>query len=271
MLASDDAGVTYNLSADSTSEDIGADILSGIGKHIVWDFGAEHPQIYNDQIQVKIIANDNFDEPETGTVTDIDGNVYKTVKIGDQWWMAENLKVTRYSNGEAIPNVTDNSEWSNLSTGAYCAYENADSNISIYGLLYNWYAVLDARNIAPAGWHIPTDEEWKELEMHLGMSQSEADDTFWRGTDEGSKLKSESGWYNNGNSTNLSGFSALPGGYRNYSSGSFSFLSNDGLWWSSTEFYSYYVWSRDLHYNHSDVHRGGNDVRSGFSVRCVRD
>lgn len=126
---------------------------------------------------------------EPMTVTDIDGNVYKTVTIGNQAWMAENLKVMRYRNGDAIPNVTGGTDWSNLSTGAYCSYDNDDNNIDTYGLLYNWYAVDDSRNLAPEGWHVPTDEEWKELEMYLGMSQSEADDTGYRGTDEGGKLK----------------------------------------------------------------------------------
>lgn len=93
----------------------------------------------------------------TGTVTDVDGNVYNTIQIGNQWWMAENLKVTHYRNGEAIPNVTSDSEWSNLTTGAYCSYDNNNSFIETYGLLYNWYAVDDARDLAPEGWHIPTD------------------------------------------------------------------------------------------------------------------
>lgn len=118
--------------------------------------------------------------PETSTLTDIDGNIYQTVKIVDQWWMAENLKVTHYRNGDPIPNVTNNSDWGNLSTGTYCAYNNDNVNISTYGLLYNWYAVADSRELAPTGWHVPTDEEWKQLEMSLGMSDSEANDRGWR-------------------------------------------------------------------------------------------
>ncbi|MEJ2629601.1 MAG: fibrobacter succinogenes major paralogous domain-containing protein, partial [bacterium] len=110
---------------------------------------------------------------KTGTVTDIDGNTYQTVKIGDQWWMAENLKVTHYRNNDEIPNVTYWGDWHDLSTGAYCDYNNNEGNVSTCGHLYNWYAVNDSRNIAPEGWHVPTDEEWKELEMYLGMSRSE--------------------------------------------------------------------------------------------------
>jgi hypothetical protein len=149
MLVSDDADSSWNFSCDNITGDFGRNILSGSGKHIVWDFGSEHPETYGDQYRVKIIADDG--KFETGTVTDIDGNVYQTVKMGDQWWMAENLKVTHYRSGEAIPNVTDGGEWSNLSNGAYCSYDNADSNIATYGLLYNWFAVADSQNIAPAG------------------------------------------------------------------------------------------------------------------------
>ena len=207
-------------------------------------------------------------------LTDIDGNVYKTVKIGDQWWMAENLEVTHYRNGDAIPNVTYNTEWSNLTTGAYCEYDNNVSNVETYGRLYNGYAVTDSRNIAPAGWHMPTDYEWKQLEMYLGMSQSEADDIGWRGTDEGGKLK-ESGtehWVSpNTGATNESGFFALPGGYRsNY--GTYSPLGTYAHFWSATVHGSSSAWYRGLDYSSSSgVGRGNSGKQGGFSVRCVRD
>ena len=108
--------------------------------------------------------------------TDTSGVSYPTIKIGNQDWMAENLKVTRYRNGDEISHVTDNISWNNLSASAYCNYDHDVGNASNYGVLYNWYAVNDSRNIAPIGWHVPTDEEWKTLEMYLGMSQSQADD-----------------------------------------------------------------------------------------------
>ncbi len=209
-----------------------------------------------------------------GTVTDIDGNVYQAVKIGDQWWMAENLKVTHYRNGDAIAHVTDNTEWTNLSSGAWCVYDNNDGNTDTYGLLYNWYAVDDSRNIAPEGWHVPTDEEWKELEMYLGMSQSEADDTGWRGTDEGGKLKATGTEYWNSpneGATNESGFSALPGGCRYFYSGYFYFMGFYGYWWSSTEASSTSAWNRGLYCGYSDVCRSYDYKRYGFSVRCLRD
>ncbi len=207
----------------------------------------------------------------TGTVTDYDGNVYQTVKIGNQWWMAENLKVTHYRNGNAIPNVTE--AWASLSTGAYCDYDNDVNNVATYGRLYNWYAVADSRNIAPAGWHVPTDEEWKQLEMYLGMSQAEADATGWRGTDEGGKLK-ESGtthWFSpNTGATNESGFTALPGGYRD-PGGSFASMVYTAYFWSSTEFDSGGARNRSTGYSSSQVNRNYDFKRCGFSVRCVRD
>ena len=106
--------------------------------------------------------------PTYGTVTDIDGNVYKTVKIGNQIWMAENLKTTRYANGDIIPNITDGKEWNNLKTGAWCFFKNETKYNSIYGKLYNWYAVADSRNICPKGWHVPTDNEFRILINKFG-------------------------------------------------------------------------------------------------------
>ena len=213
---------------------------------------------------------------QEGTVTDIDGNVYRTVKIGAQVWMAENLVVTRYRNGGAIPNVTSNSEWTGLSTGAYSVYGNDPANADIYGNLYNWYAVDDSRNIAPEGWHVPTDAEWKELEMHLGMSQSEADQTSWRGTNKGSKLAGNADLWNDGAFENnaafgSSGFKALPGGYRNYYGGNYYHLGSHGYFWSSSEYYNNGAWARVLNYNYSGVYRYSNYKEGGRSIRCVRD
>jgi uncharacterized protein (TIGR02145 family) len=208
-----------------------------------------------------------------GKVMDIDGNWYQTIKIGDQWWMAENLKVTHYRNGDAIPNVTDSTEWSGLTTGAYCEYNNDINNVAAYGRLYNWYSVNDSRNIAPAGWHVPTDAEWKQLEMYLGMSQAEADAVDWRGNDEGGKLK-EAGtthWNSpNTGATNESGFSGLPGGYRIFNSNYYD-VGNLALFWSSTEYGSYPAWTRYLGYYDSEVGRSYDSKQDGFSVRCVRD
>ena len=205
-------------------------------------------------------------------MTDIDSNLYYTAKIGDQWWMIENLKVTHYRNGDPIPNVTASSEWTSLSTGAYCDYGNSPSNTATYGRLYNRHAIADNRNLAPAGWHVPTDVEWKQLEIYLGMSQAEADADSWRGTDEGGKLK-ESGtthWLSpNTGATNESGFSALPSGYRN-SYGTDLQMSYYSYFWSSTEISSG-AWSRRMYGGSSQITRSIYGNQYGLSVRCVRD
>ncbi|OVE79382.1 hypothetical protein BVY01_02735 [bacterium I07] len=198
----------------------------------------------------------------TSTLTDVDGNVYKTVKIGNQVWMAENLKVTHYRNGDPIAHVTRTSSWQDLSTGAYCNYDNSASNVSTYGCLYNWYAVNDSRKIAPAGWHVPTDAEWQTLVDYLGGSGVA-----------GGKMK-ESGtlhWKSpNTGATNASGFSALPGGYRT-NDGSFYYIGIGAFFWSSTEDDGNYAWNRGLIYTGSEVYRSIYHKHYGFSVRCVRD
>jgi len=211
-----------------------------------------------------------------GSVTDIDGNTYQTVIIGNQWWMAENLKVTRYRNGDKIPIVTDNVTWAGLSTGAYCNYDNDELHIETYGRLYNWYAVDDNRNIAPLGWHVPTDEEWKQLEMYLGMNQSDADNTHWRGTEEGGKLKEDgtTHWLSpNIGATNESGFTALPGGIR----GNFGYFYSIGSYagfWSSTKNSSTTSTYRYLDSDQSKIGRWISNYvynQDGFSIRCVKD
>jgi uncharacterized protein (TIGR02145 family) len=207
-----------------------------------------------------------------GTVTDIDGNVYQTIKIGDQVWMAENLKVTRYRNGDPIPHVTDNSTWGSDSVGAWCNYNNDTNNVSTYGRLYNWYAVADTRNIAPEGWRVPTDEDWKQLETYLGMSQAQTDASSWRGTDEGGRLKDTTTLWSspNAGATNETGFTALPGGYR-FRGGGFYGISYGAGFWSATEESSGNAWTRYLGNDFSQVSRNSLDKYYGYSVRCVRD
>jgi uncharacterized protein (TIGR02145 family) len=211
--------------------------------------------------------------PDCGEVYDIDGNKYQIVTIGTQVWMAENLKVTHYRNGEAIPNVTDSSAWYLLLTGAYCEYVNDTNNSATYGRLYNWYAANDSRNIAPAGWHVPSDAEWKQMEMYLGMSQAQADSISFRGNNEGGKLK-ETGtahWRNtNVGATNESGFTALPGGYRS-SGGDFHMLHDYALFWMTTKYSTYFAWSRGLYYSNSTINRGNSNNQYGFSIRCIKD
>jgi len=211
----------------------------------------------------------------SGVAVDIDGNIYDTITIGNQEWMAENLKVTHYRNGDEIPNITNNSEWGSLSAGAYGVYDNDPANADTYGNLYNWYAVDDARGVCPEGWHVPTDEEWMELEMTLGMSYEEAHSYGYRGTDQGSQLAGNAGLWNNGGLENngefgTSGFMALPGGYRNSSYGTYYYMGIYDSFWSSTAYNSHDAWYRGLYYNHSEVRRQDSSKHYGFSVRCVR-
>lgn len=208
-----------------------------------------------------IIFNPNL---SYGTVTDIDGNVYKTITIGLQTWMAENLRTTKYCDGSAIPEVTDGMIWGNLTTGAYCNYNNTSNSdaIATYGRLYNWYALNDSRKLAPSGWHVATVVEWNTLTDNLGGYEIA-----------GGKLK-ETGtthWYSpNEAATNVSGFTALPGGYRYYD-GTFHYIGNYGFWWSSSEHYTSIAWYRHLDYNDGDFGYNIISEVAGFSVRCVKD
>ena len=229
-------------------------------------------------------ASNTSDYSATVTATtplvDWDGNTYGTVKIGNQVWMAENLKVTHYRYGTPITHESDNTAWENLSTEAYCIYNNNASNeVDTFGALYNWYAVdATLHNLAPEGWHVPTDDEWKQLEMYLGMSQSEADVSgLYRGTNEGSKLAGSADLWDSGNLENnsefgTSGFTALPGGYRYYGSGYYYSMGYAGYFWSATEYGSTTAWNRLLGYDTSAILRNySNDKRYGLSVRLVRD
>jgi len=209
-------------------------------------------------------------EIKTGTVSDIDGNVYQTVKIGNQWWMAENLKVTKYRNGDLIPKVIINTVWDTISIGAYGIYNNNDSIFDIYGGLYNWHAVNDSRNIAPIDWHIPTDEEWKQLELFLGICESDIDTIGYRGTYEGNYLKSETGWDNDGNGVDKYSFSVLPGGARN-AGGDYLNIGIRAYFWSSSQNNSTSAWSRHLDCDSMKIARYYNRKDDGFTIRCVKD
>lgn len=198
-----------------------------------------------------------------GTMTDQDGNTYKTVTIGTQTWMAENLKTTKYRNGDVIPNVPDNTQWRNLTSGAYCNYNNDTAVANIYGRLYNWHAVNDSRTIAPAGWHIPSDDEWRTLTTFLG-GQIGA----------GGKLKETgtSHWKTpNTGATNETGFTALPGGNRTGSDFTFAYIGVFGTWWSATETDPTSAWCREISKNDADIEASFPPKEFGFSIRCVKD
>ena len=196
------------------------------------------------------------------TLTDIDGNVYHSVKIGTQVWMTENLKTTKYRNGDSIILITDKTAWSNTKKGACCIFLNYPDMGSTYGKLYNWFAVMDRRNLAPEGWHIPTDADWNTLTNFLGSV-----------TSAGGRLK-ETGTLHwklpNTGSNNNTKFNALPGGYRNHA-GAFFSLGELGIWWSSTGNDIHTAWSRFMSSENSNLDRVNYGKRYGFSVRCVKD
>ena len=210
------------------------------------------------------------------TATDYDGNVYHIVTIGTQAWTLENLKVKHYNNGDLVPEVQDSDSWINQASGAWCSFDNITNNGAVYGCLYNGYAVTDSRGLAPPGCHIPTDAEWKTLEMYLGMTQATADLTDWRGADEGAKLKETDTihwkWPTGNAATNSSGFTALGGGWRDHFNPvgypSFVNLTNTGQWWTSG-LYNSELWIRNLCVYHTDVYRTHYPKAHGCSVRCI--
>ena len=214
-----------------------------------------------------------------GTVTDIDGNIDNTIKIGNQVWTVENLRVTKYTDGTPIPQIQDNNEWSNSDTGAYCYYGTPVTVINKnYGVLYNWYTINTGK-LTPKGWHIPTYSDWEKLEEYLV-----ANGYCWDGTTDDNKiamsLAGQTGWKyyecdgcvgNDTTNNNSTGYSAFPAGYRD-SDGNYDFNRQYATWWSSTEsasvtsaFYYSINYSRPYPYCHPF------DKNHGLSVRLIRD
>ncbi len=192
--------------------------------------------------------------------TDINYNHYATVNFGNQIWMAENLRTTKYKNGASIPLITSNSIWSGLTSGARSFYNNDSATyLANFGSLYNWYAV-NTGNLCPTGWHVPTDAEWTAMENYLGGSFIA-----------GGKLKASTLWNSpNTGATNASGFTAFPGGFRDYD-GTFYYLGDFGYWWTSSEVTTGYAWNHNLGYNFNYTSISGNMISLGLSIRCVKD
>jgi len=189
-------------------------------------------------------------------------SIAQTVTIGTQVWMTRNLDVSTFRNGDPIPQAKTDEEWEKAGENkepAWCYYENDPANGAKYGKLYNWYAVSDSRGLAPVGYHIPSDAEWEKLVDYLG-GEGKA----------GAKMKSKQGWAKDGNGTNSSGFSGLPGGNRN-GDGSFFNVGEFGYWWSCTEDDTDVAWNRYLNYSFGSVSRFNFSKEEGFSVRCLRD
>lgn len=210
-------------------------------------------------------------ELEYGTVTDIEGNVYKTVKIGDQWWMTENLRTSLFTDGTPIEEVSldgTDSIWSNTQEPAYSVI-----NDSLFGFLYNGYAMNSGKSLAPDGWHIPTDEEWQTMERSISMPWSEIVNTGWRGTDEAEKLVSKYslGWPADVLvfGTNTSGFSALPSGCR-LANGITNEFGTTAFWWTSSIQDSVATY-RYIDANDTRIFRQSESLNYGMAIRCIKN
>lgn len=204
-----------------------------------------------------------------GEITDRSGNIYQIKTIGEQIWTIKNLETTKFEDGSNIPLIQDDLLWGSMATSAYCTYTG-------YGKLYNYYAVADSRNICPTGWHVPTDTDWKSLELSLGMSQDQSNATGLRGTIEGGKLKYVNksiyeGWnFPNVGATNSSGFSAFGAGYRS-GEGILANENTSANFWTNSEFDAISAWSRSLNLSNSQIVRLNINKGYGFSVRCIKD
>ena len=233
---------------------------------------------YGDELMFETLEGDS-------QVVDIDGNVYGTVTIGNQEWLAVNLRVTRYNNGDAIPTGLSDTEWSNTTSGAYAIYNNDNDMLEAYGKLYNWFAVDDARGLCPEGWSVPSDDDWTQLVDYVA-SQGFPNDNETNGS--ANALKScrqadsplggdcDTSEHPRWNSHNTHygfdefGFSALPGGAR-LTSGYYFNFGYDGFWWSSSEYSSLHAWRWYIGSHFGNVSRGYTNKKNGFSVRCFRD
>jgi uncharacterized protein (TIGR02145 family) len=210
--------------------------------------------------------------PSYDSIVDIDNNSYKVVKIGNQWWMAENLRVRTYNDGTPITNATSDDLWKS-STGAFCLYKSDERSP---GLLYNWFAVTDSRRIAPQGWHVATEADWQQLEKYLGMSDAELNTIGWRGNYVANKLKAhgKTNWLADEEfwPTNESGFNAKAGSCRKQD-GRWGEpgLSQTGFWWTASSANSKEAYYRYMDYRNNHVFRHSDFYQCGYSVRCVKD
>jgi uncharacterized protein (TIGR02145 family) len=249
---SEDSGTSWTQLSTCLSGDYGKVTTAG-RKVAVWDVLSCRESLVGSGLRFKVRTGNPGPCAGAERVT-FDGYDYRTVAIGDQCWFAENLRSDNYRSGAAIPGNLTNSQWTATTAGAQAVCKNDPKHLSTYGRLYNWYAVNDARGLCPSGWHVPSDEEWTELTEALGGKAVA-----------GEKMKTDS-W----GGSNSSGFSALPGGFRDDDYGSFGNLGYYGSWWSSSPSGSF-AWARGLGSGSSDVTRNNYYVRYGFSVRCVRD
>jgi len=272
LFLSTDRGGTWQNAPKGCTGDLGKNVAPGTAKRIQWDV-LQDRELVGDGIRFKVVATNSGAAGKPwlnpaltyGSVKDIDGNTYATIRIGGQEWMAENLRTSRYRDGTPIPNVTDGKAWSRLTTGAWCNYGNKASHDASYGKLYNWYAVADRRGLCPRGWHVPSNAEWNRLGDYLGGRHVA-----------GREMKAILLWTDTSiGATNASGFSGLP-------SGGFHFMDDvgwyideylgmDGCWWEATETGQDNPTRWDLTYNQDALMWVGATQRDGFCVRCLRD
>jgi uncharacterized protein (TIGR02145 family) len=248
LFVSTNGGATWQGPLTKVSGDVGAKIATG-SHSITWNVLEEFDELRGDKIQFQVRAQSKSELP------------IQTVKIGTQEWTKNNLDVSTYRNGDIIPEVKDKNEWKSIKTGAWCYYNNDPKNGSIYGKLYNWYAVNDPRGLAPEGFHVPSDDEWTILDNYLGQTVA------------GGKMKATGTalWASpNTDATNSSGFRGLPGGYQ-HCFGAFELIGDFGYWWSSSEFSKAEVWYRHLTNSRGDVISWFGPKTYGFSVRCLKD
>lgn len=207
--------------------------------------------------------NSSIQSSTIGDENSIQQNKIASVTIGTQVWMKKNLDVSRYKNGDKIPQVKNPAQWAKLTTGAWCWYNNDSATGAVYGKLYNWYAIHDPRGLAPEGWHIPGDAEWDVVLKFLGNNENNAGGRM--------KITGTAFWLDpNVNATNSTGFGAPGGGYRD-NLGQFAYLNFLGYWWSSTGNGPYHAWCRRLVSYGGFMDRMAYEKGKGFSVRCVKD
>jgi uncharacterized protein (TIGR02145 family) len=207
------------------------------------------------------------------SISDVEGNIYRTVLIGNQLWMVENLKATRYKDNSQIPLVADSLAWMALSTPAYCLYQNRPANKDKYGAIYNWFAV-NTGNICPAGWHVPKNSEFETLEVVLGIPADSIGTWGWRGNGVGNKMKDSTGW-TGGNGDNSSGFKAVPAGYRAWDDSQFRALGTITYFWTATDDAinnkPTVAWYRRLDAADTRVYKATTVKSGGKSIRCLKD
>jgi uncharacterized protein (TIGR02145 family) len=258
-----DPSITDSKTSDGKGTDSFSSSMTGLQKGSVYYVSAYATNSVGTAYGEPVIFSTQID--------DIEGNKYNTAPIGTQIWMAENLKSTMYNDNTQIQNVTANAAWTTITTPAYCWAQNNEATYKpLYGAIYNWYAV-ETGKLCPTGWHVPTDADFSAMEISLGMTAAHAGATEWRGTDQGKQLKSAIGWNAGENGSNTSGFTALPSGYRAYSTGISEGIGLITYFWSANEQDAAIALYRRLDGNNDGVYRGATFKRAGKSVRCVKD